>query len=73
MAHWKNPTFYATSCDGVRRFAQCVYYPQTLIIRLTSKPDGNKNDNEVFLFCDDSHRSGGMHSDTATDAKSPAE
>lgn len=69
MAHWKNLTFYATSCDGVRRFAQCVCYPQTLIIRLTSKPDGNKNDNEVFLYCDDSHRSGGMHSDTATDAK----
>ncbi len=31
-----------------------------------------KNDNEVFLFCDDSHRSGGMHSDTATDAKKPS-
>ncbi len=40
---------------------------------LTSKPDGNKNDNEVFLSCDDSHRAGGMHSDAATDAESPTE
>ncbi|EAA7242236.1 hypothetical protein BVD23_07310 [Salmonella enterica] len=72
MAHWKNLTFYATSCDGVERFAQCVCYPQILIIRLTSKPDGNKNDNDVFLSCDDSHRAGGMLSDAATDTESPA-
>lgn len=47
--------------------------PTNLNNKTDQQPDGNKNDNEVFLYCDDSHRSGGMHSDTATDAKSPAE
>ncbi|ECG8259443.1 hypothetical protein FO131_16150 [Salmonella bongori] len=72
VVHWKNLTFYATSCDGVKRFAQCVCYPQTLIIiRLTRKPDGKKNGNEVFPFCDDSPRTGGMHRDATAATEVP--
>lgn len=40
---------------------------------MISKLDGNKNDNEVFLFCDDSYCFGGMYSDIVIDVKSLVE